>query len=456
MLATSLFLMAGTLQAQDIALGLLDNFNDDTTQGWSHGLDSPNPPTVIPLGGPDGSQYLENLSTGDPGAGGKHVVWNIDPRWTGDYIAAGVNKIRVNFANFGLEPLQMRVAITRFDFACYVSTVPFEVPADATWRNYEFLLDATTMTDVDSSPFDFEDIASDVNEIRILSASTPSCRGDQVFAISGIDDIQTDADTDLDGINNSIDNCTLVANPRQCIEDLSFDNQADCNLAGFTWGQPDTDGDLYGNQCDADIAPQPGPFPSGDCTVNFLDLNAIKASFFASAGSPTYNADADLVYDGSVNFLDLNVMKAQFFSTPGPGLGNCGCAPDPSDLEPGENFAGEEMFVRGGLVLDWGAVSGINSLSNLGDGAYQARFSITAGSYGYKVAASGWSPEYANDVDATVVNGPAIVMGPGGGVGNSPIDIPETGCYEFDVVVTDGDLMTPASELSISVTGPLP
>ncbi len=94
--------------------------------------------------------------------------------------------------------------------------------------------------------------------------------------------VTTDPDTDGDGIPDSSDNCTLVAN-------------AD---------QRDTDGDNYGNICDPDFD------QSG--SVNFLDLGYLKSVFL------TADADADLDGSGSVNFLDLGILKGMFLGVPGP------------------------------------------------------------------------------------------------------------------------------------------
>ena len=102
------------------------------------------------------------------------------------------------------------------------------------------------------------------------------------------------ADSDGDGVTDDVDNCTDVAN-------------AD---------QTDTDGDAIGNACDADI--------TGDCSVNFADLAALKAAFFPNP----YNANADFNSDGFVNFGDLAFMKSTFFNgaNPGPGPGAPGNA----------------------------------------------------------------------------------------------------------------------------------
>jgi hypothetical protein len=96
------------------------------------------------------------------------------------------------------------------------------------------------------------------------------------------------SDADADGITDGADNCTLVAN-------------AD---------QRDTNGDGYGNACDADL--------NGDGAINFTDLGELKAVFFS-----TGDLDADFDGDGQVSFPDLGIMKASFFGPPGPsGIAN--------------------------------------------------------------------------------------------------------------------------------------
>ncbi len=94
-------------------------------------------------------------------------------------------------------------------------------------------------------------------------------------------------DTDADGVADSADNCVLVANP----------------------DQRDSNGDFFGNACDADL--------NNDGQINFLDLSELKAAFFSSG-----DLAGDLDGDGEVNFVDLAAMKAVFFTSPGPsGVG---------------------------------------------------------------------------------------------------------------------------------------
>jgi hypothetical protein len=105
-----------------------------------------------------------------------------------------------------------------------------------------------------------------------------------------VDDIVTvlAPDDDGDGVANVNDNCVLTANTNQ----------------------RDTDGDGYGNWCDADL--------DNSGFVNFGDLAAFKAAF------GTTDADADLDGSGFVNFGDLARFKALFGQPPGPS-----CCPAP-------------------------------------------------------------------------------------------------------------------------------
>jgi len=90
-------------------------------------------------------------------------------------------------------------------------------------------------------------------------------------------------DADSDGIPDTYDNCTQVSNT----------------------AQQDTDGDNYGNACDADF--------NNDNIVNSLDLGLFK-QMFMTAG----DVQADMNDDQIVNSLDLGLFKASFFQQPGP------------------------------------------------------------------------------------------------------------------------------------------
>jgi pimeloyl-ACP methyl ester carboxylesterase len=95
-----------------------------------------------------------------------------------------------------------------------------------------------------------------------------------------VNDPITNSDTDT--LPDAIDNCTLTNNEVQ----------------------RDTDGDGYGNICDADF--------TQDGNVNGFDLGYFKSVFFSS------DPDGDLNGDGSVNGFDLGIFKGLYFKPPGP------------------------------------------------------------------------------------------------------------------------------------------
>lgn len=96
-------------------------------------------------------------------------------------------------------------------------------------------------------------------------------------------------DTDGDGIVDSLDNCVDDPNPSQL----------------------DTNGDGFGNRCDADI-------DNDGFVTNFGDLGLLRLAFFSSPGAANWNPDADFNGDNVVNFVDLGIMRSVFFQAPGP------------------------------------------------------------------------------------------------------------------------------------------
>ena len=95
-------------------------------------------------------------------------------------------------------------------------------------------------------------------------------------------------DSDGDGVADYVDNCTKVPNPDQL----------------------DSDGDGYGNACDADL--------NNDGLVNALDLGLFRTVFGKAKGDPDLKAAADLNGDGRVNALDLGLFRLMFGKPPGP------------------------------------------------------------------------------------------------------------------------------------------
>ncbi|MDY6828946.1 MAG: hypothetical protein SV583_06180 [Pseudomonadota bacterium] len=98
-------------------------------------------------------------------------------------------------------------------------------------------------------------------------------------------------DSDLDGITDDVDNCTLAP------------NGPDRPDAGGH-SQRDTDGDGFGNLCDTDL--------NNDGVTNGLDIGALLSVF------GTADLDADFNGDGQVNGLDASIFVGRFGTEPGP------------------------------------------------------------------------------------------------------------------------------------------
>ena len=106
----------------------------------------------------------------------------------------------------------------------------------------------------------------------------------------------TAPDVDSDGVEDSLDNCLLVANPPPL----------DC----------DSDLDGYGNVCDADL--------NNDTLLGGFDFGLFLPCF--TAGSDPTNKGCDLNCDTLVNGLDFQIILPLFIFGPLSGPSGLACA----------------------------------------------------------------------------------------------------------------------------------
>jgi len=100
-------------------------------------------------------------------------------------------------------------------------------------------------------------------------------------------------DTDGDGIQDVLDNCSTVAN-------------AD---------QRDVDYDGLGSVCDADY--------NNDNTVSLNDFSALRAAFGTATGDVGFDANIDTNNSGQIDLGDFSLLRSQFGGAPGPGGRGC-------------------------------------------------------------------------------------------------------------------------------------
>jgi hypothetical protein len=210
-------------QVSAITLNQVDDFEDGTEMEWREGF-SPNPPTNEASGGPAGldDNFLQNVSLGGEGFEGTRMIMFNTAQWSGDYLAAGVERIAADMANLGSTELSMRIALakgTSAQFATwYVSADPLILPEDSGWTEGNFGLSADDLVCVNACAVaTLEEVLANVDILRILSSTVPRFQGDQIAATLGVDnisaleamqivigDMDCDGDTDFDDIDDFV------------------------------------------------------------------------------------------------------------------------------------------------------------------------------------------------------------------------------------------------------------
>jgi Secretion system C-terminal sorting domain len=165
-----------------------DNFEDGSVHGWSEGSVSPNPPVNIADGGPGGTadNYLQNVSSGSGGAGGRLVMFNT-AQWKGDYTSVGVTHIIMQLNNLGSNNLEIRLAFSGSG-GRFSSTNAVLLSAGSGWQMAVFPIGQSDLTAV-SGGTDVNATLSNVTELRILHNTSPSWQGIPIAVTLGVDNI---------------------------------------------------------------------------------------------------------------------------------------------------------------------------------------------------------------------------------------------------------------------------
>jgi hypothetical protein len=189
---------AGHVSAAPL-IGQVDTFEDGTTQGWSVNLLGggfhPTPPSNQ-TGGQGGADdnYLVLQSIGGGGGGSKLSAANLDPRWTGDYLAAGVTAITMDVINLGQTDLFLR-----FGFEDPIPGPPANiaftdavfVPAGSGWMNIQFLVGPAHLTALIGT---VEQALSNTTVVRLYHSDVPNFPNPvqpvpSISALLGVDNI---------------------------------------------------------------------------------------------------------------------------------------------------------------------------------------------------------------------------------------------------------------------------
>ena len=139
--------------AAGVMIGQIQTF-DDPDHHWIRGGGPLGPPeTTLPLGlgGPGGpaDPYLTIESTGTSGPGSRLSALNFN-EWAGDYIAAGISRIRMDVRNFtSADDVVLRLLFV--DFGAMgpenaAMSAPITVLAGSGWQPIEFDISPAALT----------------------------------------------------------------------------------------------------------------------------------------------------------------------------------------------------------------------------------------------------------------------------------------------------------------------
>ena len=198
-----------------ITSGQLNDFQDGTTQGWSNGPPSPNPPVNIPDGGPTGAgdRFLREVSAGGSGAGSRLILFNEENEWQGNYTAANIVSISFHAKNSGTTDLSLRIAMEGGNDTSEMVTTDFvSLPASQT----EWILitipilasDFTVLNGVNSA----EEVLADMNHIHIMSNPNLEFQGESIAGTLDLDNIMANPPLAVNE-NTLLSNLTIAPNP---------------------------------------------------------------------------------------------------------------------------------------------------------------------------------------------------------------------------------------------------
>ena len=187
------------LVAGQVAVGTTSDFEDGTTQGWVInllGMGGPVPqPMNVPTGGPGGAgdSYLQLVSTGQAGPGGRLTAINFMGAWSGDYVAAGVTAIRMDVRNEGPTDLYLRLLISDPVAGpptnSALSFSPIFLPAGGDWRSVVFPFYGPGGLVAPPGAGTVEGALRNATELRILHGQTLGFPPDPILAQLGVDNI---------------------------------------------------------------------------------------------------------------------------------------------------------------------------------------------------------------------------------------------------------------------------
>jgi hypothetical protein len=172
-----------------VTAGQTDTFNT-TVQNW----DGANQ-TWIAAGGPGGGAdaFMRLTSTGGSGPNSRMAAFNAT-QWAGNYTAAGVGSIEVDFNNLGNTVLDMRLVFwDTVNSTQWNSNFAAHLLAGSGWQHFTYTINPAQFTLAQGAGTFAATIA---NTNRIMLRSNPNVNepfGNPIVAVLGIDNVHANA-----------------------------------------------------------------------------------------------------------------------------------------------------------------------------------------------------------------------------------------------------------------------
>lgn len=206
LLTLFLFCFLGGLTFAQVVGGQIDDFEDDTEQGWVE-FSATAPENVNsdgPAGGAD--SYLRDYTTGTSGPGGRLVMFN-DSQWTGDFTTEGVIAIRFDVRAL-TNDIDVRVSLTG-DGGKFSSSTFVTVIAGTGWTTVTIPISSGDLVSVGDgndggvAGFDVGMTLGEVSQMRILSSPTAAWRGEIIDAEMHVDNIEAATSLSLNKVKTA-------------------------------------------------------------------------------------------------------------------------------------------------------------------------------------------------------------------------------------------------------------
>ena len=187
-------------RASAVSIGLIDTFEDGTTDNWRINLlnlgNDAFQPINVTSGGPAGpdDNFMLMRSSGLPGPGGRLVALN-PAQWAGDYVAAGITKISMDVNNLGDTDLFLRLLFEDPMNAPPENeafTTSVFLPANSGWTSISFLVDPGSLIVEEGSALGALQNATILRIFSNEEAEGPD-ESDPIAAMLGVDNIEAEA-----------------------------------------------------------------------------------------------------------------------------------------------------------------------------------------------------------------------------------------------------------------------